>query len=152
MHHDRVIQGNLLTTVTRVDLVIFSAIFGGSKGYSTWGSDGCSGVVGCGSCCARNGGRCVLSSRRADTDIGIGNEVRTVHVDCWIVADQLGETDAMRGSYSCTRIPWLDKVRRARPGETTVKLIRICGLANDGGQRHTVLVQRIDLCRLGISR
>jgi len=29
----------------------------------------------------------------------------------------------MRG----TIIPWLDKVRRARPGETTVKLIRICG-------------------------
>ena len=32
-----------------------------------------------------------------------------------------------------------------------MKLIRICGSASDGGQQRTVLVQRIDWCRLGIS-
>jgi len=146
LHHDRVVQRDLLTVVTRVEFVILSAIFGSSEGDRTWWRNGCSGVVGSGSRCAWNGGGCVLRTRRSDTDVGIGDEVRTVHVECWVVAAQLGESDAMRGSYSRTIIPWLDKVRRARSGQTTVKLNQnLCGSRKSPeGRERTDLDQRID--------
>jgi len=142
LHRDRVVQRDLLTVVARVELVIPSEIFGGSEGDRTWWRDGCSGVVGSGSCCAWNGGGCVLRTRRSNTDVGIGDEVRTIHVECWVVAAQLDESDAMRGSYSRTSIPWLDKVRRARSGQTTVKLNQnLCGSRKSAEGRGR---QRID--------
>jgi hypothetical protein len=104
LNRDGVVQRNLLTTVTGVYLVILSTVFGGSVWYRTWGSDCRSRIARRSGCYAGNCGRRILSSGWADTDVCIVDEVRTIHVDCRVVADQLGESGAMSGRHSRTII------------------------------------------------